>query len=221
MKVARTFLILALLVALGACKPPPPVPKTDRPDGGAGAEGEAPPVVELNIGDVEQGIDIQARLAPESASATITAEELGNKRDQVMLLTLKVSPPYPEELWVEYRVNAKRAFAERPVALRARVLVEREREIGSFSLVLGADARKNGFAKKIDILSGLEAIPETMEVIVSAEAFMMPAGTDEETLDPETAVSDESSKAIYQTAVRVNFEPEAAAAAEGAGDESS
>jgi hypothetical protein len=198
--------VLTLLAALGACKPPPlDVEPEDAPPESALPSDELAAEPELNIGDVEQGIDVEASLAPESKSAQIVATQLTDKMGRVKILRLEVSPPYPRELWLDYKVNARRNFVERPAVLRGRMLADGKRELASFALVLGSKATRNTFSTRINALEGVEAMPETLGIHVEAEALLLPEGTDEATIDPATASSDETSGAVYQTAVRINF----------------
>lgn len=206
----RLGMALALAMACGACGPPErnrdlaPVEETQT---------EVPPApvpTELNIGDVEQQIDIEAALAPESSSGHIKEDPVIEKSGRIKILTITMSPPHPQKLLIRYTINSRQAWDTRPVVLRGRLLVDREREIASLATVLGADAQRNSFELVVDVLQGLDRVPETLGVTFSGEALLMPRDTDVATIDPKTAESSERSGALYATVVRVNFASPAA-----------
>jgi hypothetical protein len=217
----KQIAILSLVVLLFcACKQAPPT------DGAA--EGATAPVVTkdgddseaghlTDEGDVEQAVCIEVELHPDSLSeSSIKMEESRDALERQRQLTLDVSTPFPEHLWLSYRVVCRENFADRPVAFRFRVLAQtgrgdqrKEWDLGAFALVLGANAKKNGFEGKIDALAGSESVPETMLVKVLAEAHLMPEGADESTVDPQTATADDpadkTSAFPYLAPVRINF----------------
>ena len=169
-----------------------------------------------NEGDVEQTVGIEAQLHPDSASDSITLQESRDALERQRLLTVDVSPPFPDHLWLTYTIKCREVFADRPVALRFRIVAQTgrgeqraEREVGTFAAVLDANARNNGFEGKVDVLEGAESVPETMLVKVLAEAHLMPDGTDETTVDPRTATgegpADTTTALPYLAPVRVNF----------------
>ena len=214
----KWIIVLTLATAVAACGPPERKPRVSpTPDEPETTYPQLPEDAPFNIGDVEQQcIHIEADLAPQSASPSIVVEKSEDRLKVLKIVTIDVSPPYPEELWLTYRVKSKKDLADHPVALRAKVIAD-DREVGSFSLVLAEGAMKNTFEKQVNVLEGLDAVPESIGVRVAPLAVLFPEGTDPATIDPETAETDEMSEAIYFAFVRVNFLPEADAASSGDG----
>lgn len=212
------IIVLTLATAVAACGPPEPKPRESPAPGEP--EATYPQLSEdapFNIGDVEQlCLYIEADLAPQSASPSIAVTKIADRQDTVKIVTIDVSPPYPEELWLTYRVKSKKDLADHPVALRAKVIAD-DREVGSFSLVLAGGATKNTFENQVNVFEGLDSVPESIGVRVAPVAALFPTGTDAATIDPETAETDEMSGAIYFAFVRVNFLPGSDAASSGDG----
>ena len=146
--------MLTLVVAVAACGPPERKKRDDTaPDEPQAMVPQTPEEPPFNIGDVEQKcINVEANLAPQSVSSAIVVARLEDRMDILKILTIDVSPPYPGELWLTYRVNSEKDLADNPVALRAKVLAD-DREIGSFSLVLaeGATNDSGKFAADVEL----------------------------------------------------------------------
>ncbi|MCP4644923.1 MAG: hypothetical protein GY851_31065 [bacterium] len=226
-------LLVGLALLAAACSPS--APQSDPAEPSEPTAADPAPMVpmapdpavaepEFNIGDVEQGIDIEAAVAPESTSARIGLDPLVSRDGRVKILTLNVKAPYPEELWLTYAVNARTAFDKRPVVLRGRFLRDKRQELGTFAVVLGANAQRNEFITKVNILEGLDVAGETIGITVDAEALLLPEGTDVSTVDTASVTAPEAarSKALYHTTVVVYFEDAPAApASDGGGSEGS
>lgn len=205
-KFSVPVLAAAAAVLLASCGQEPEdeeiTPEALKP---AVAAPEPEEVIPLNIGDVEQTIELRADIAPESQADNIAVERMESDMKRLKVLTLDVSPPYPEKLLLNYTAKSKQGWEENPVAVRAKVLLDREEVIDSFSLVLDGDAQRNTFMKQVDVMAALDGIPETAGITLDPTAVLMPEGTDPASVDPETADSEERSGAIYHTAVRINF----------------
>jgi hypothetical protein len=91
------------------------------------------------------------------------------------------------------------------VILDVRVKVE-ERLMESFTMFLGVDAANNNFQSDVDVLFGLNTIPETMLVTMEADALLLPKGIDLTKVDPYTVSEGDRTKSITFTPVRINFE---------------
>lgn len=179
-------------------EPPPPEPKS-------------PP---LDIGDVDSGIFIQGILDPKSESETVTAEYIETLRDTLSLTTITVREPFPEQVLVRFELKAKRNFEGRPVVIRARAYRGDNEVIGEeYACIMGSDARNPvrgpdnvpfTHAYTVNVLEGLDAIPETMLVHGRADAWLMPEGTVETLIDPKSATSPDEVPLIGNP-VRVNF----------------
>lgn len=228
----RTW-VLALVAAvlIASCSPAPSPASKAPPDketkpAGAPAEGgpaapqqaAAPKEVEINAGDVEYAVSIEADVAPESQTPNVTVEKLSSETTKrATMLTLTLTPPPPQQLWVIYRVKSQQAFPSTPVVLRVKVIAEipsggggqSRKELGSFSCVIGKRGQREVFEKKVDILAGIERLPETFLVRTKSEALLMPVGADEATLNPDTATTtpERCTEAIKGCPIRVNVKP--------------
>lgn len=197
-----------LAVLLGACKPmspeekgPTASPKTSS-DGVPVTTKAAP---RLNIGDVEFAVRIEGVLSPESEADNVSVEELINKKNELDMTTISVKPPFPKELWVTFGVKCRSNFAQRPVALRAKVVRDGE-TLDTFSTLLGEHAEGEPFSQDIDILAGLDSAPETMLVHTEGEVMFLPkdavpGSVDIDGLSPRP----EELGHVLSNPVRVNF----------------
>lgn len=158
-----------------------------------------------DIGDVEHHVFVEGRILPESITDSVTIEEREDARGRLLLNKVTLTPPLPESLWALYEVKCGRQFTVSPAVLRARVMVD-GKPAGSFSALLGKTAMKNGVTAKVDLLRPLEELPESFFVDVEGELFLMPVGTDETKVNPDTATSPISSKALQRTSMRVFVE---------------
>lgn len=221
----RYLIILVLLsVCLGACsgqkdaereytaptasKDIPPPLASDSP------LSLEPPI---DPGDVDSGILIEAMLAPESQSATVSADYLKTLRDILSMTTITVRPPFPDTLLVDFAIASLRDFEERPVVLRVRAYRDQDTPISEeYGYVLGKNARTpapeaNGVSMPksfvVNALDGLTEIPDTLLLHAKADAWLMEEGTAEEVLDPMSATSPDK-VTIMSNPVRINFEKE-------------
>ena len=223
----RIIPVLACCAFVVACsKPGPGVPET-APAGTApapavplAAPGTQPPGPSplerppIDLGDVDSGVFIRGVLAPQSQSPSVTAESIETLRGTVSLTTITVREPFPERLMVRFEVTANRIFEERPVVVRARAYRNENEVIGDGAAwVLGREAtilprdeagNPVQRAYTVDVLEGLDAIPDTMLVHGRADAWLMPVGTVETLLDPRVADSSERVP-LMGNPVRINF----------------
>ncbi len=194
------FLLISGLVACNAheSREPDEGSAIGLPPATSGAEHE------VNIGDVEAQVRILGTLAPQSEADNVQVQvyEHGPVID---MATVTVNPPYPTELNVVFTTRALRDFPVTPVVVRAKVLVDK-REIGSYATKFGVRATFEEREDVVDVLAGLDTIPESMLVHVEAEAVLMPQGTDEASVDPLTATASvERRTVIRSNPVRINF----------------
>ena len=199
-RIAVVFLLLGSLVTCGPRQPaePPATGTIGLPPATSGAEHE------INIGDVEATVRILGTLAPESEAPNITVQTYEHAL-VVDLATITVSPPFPDELKVLFTTRGLRSFGVTPVAVRAKVFVDKK-EVYSYALKFGLRAEYERPEEVVDVLAGLETIPDTMLVHVEAEAVLMPEGTNEVSLDPLTATASiERRTTIRSNPVRINF----------------
>lgn len=205
-----TIPILVLTLTLFGCDLQKPWSPEDDPGleaddlQSAGVNTLAP--VKTDIGDAEQGIWLEGRLAAESAGGRITSEEIENRRDRLAIVNITVPTPAPDELWVEYAIKVTRNFEEAPVVLRAAVMVE-DTPAGELAIVVGANARNITDTLAVDLFSIFDQVPETFLATVKGELLLMPEGTDEYAIDPATVTSDVRSEAIQANPIRVTLVP--------------
>jgi len=205
--------LVVLFVTLSGCKPDKPWSPDDLQDLNDEDPATAPLVVNVeektNIGDAEQGLWIEARLTPESITPGMVNDEIENRRGRLAIVNVTIPPPVPETLHAIYTINATRDFEKTPVVLRAQVMVD-GMPVGSIHDVFGADAMIKDLQVTVDLFSAFEQVPDSFLGTVEGELLLMPEGTDESTIDPATATSTATSKAIQFNPIRVNIERGAA-----------
>ena len=211
-----TIPVIALILTAFACKPEKPWSPEDEQgleaDDLASVAVNAILPVKTDIGDAEQGIWLEGRLAPESSGGLITSEEIKNRRDRLAIVNISVPAPVPDELWVEYDVKVGRNFEDSPVVLRTRVITE-STPVGTLAVVLGKEAQRNQTLRgqritmKVDLFSAFEQVPDSFLAKIEGELLLMPEGTDESTIDPATATSSVSSEAVQANLIRVTIVP--------------
>ncbi|MBI2433824.1 MAG: hypothetical protein HYV26_13235 [Candidatus Hydrogenedentes bacterium] len=218
----KVVLFGAAVLVLCGCQPKeraePQETKAVTAPGTAGKPGGAGPSTAIStlkdVGDVEQEISISGKLAEQSVSAQIQEETLTNIREAVTMDTITVQPPFPKELWVEFKIRGAAGYGPQPVVLRGTVLRENE-PIGEFKTIIGKYARAARLPEGVtppqlvfqfNVLEGIETPPETMLVFAEADALLMPLDTPEESIDPATATADEAQRTqIRSNPVRINF----------------
>ncbi len=166
-----------------------------------------------DIGDVEAQVFISGFITAESKAENVVIKEDLDKRKKRLGTTVTITPPVPESLWTQYEIECGRNFMDTPAVLRVRILAD-DKQAGSFSTVLGQKAMRNGVSIKVDLLKPFAGqVPDTFLVKVVGDMYLLPKGTDENKVNPETATSEEHSQALRGTTTRVNIVRNAAAAA--------
>ena len=210
----KRILSLALIAAvLGACNGKQATPTTTNA-GGPGGQSVSGPLKD-NVGDLEQAVMIDAKIAQQSEAPNIKATPLVDAMGHMNLLTVDVSPPFPKELWLTIGVKSRRDFAKNPGALRISIK-DGDHVLGTFGTVIGKSVKPSVTEHTVNVLAARDYIPETMLVTLDVEALLMPEGTDPETVDPMTAEVPESrfSRAVATPPLRINFIEAAAPPAE-------
>lgn len=210
------FLVSALVVAAGCGPEEGPEPDTTAsrgalPPGDGPALAVPPPQHKMDIGDVEAQVRVE--VVPEFAEppANVDITLLADSRDHVNLVTVDVTPPHPPSFPLLVRIASDESFYETPVVLRGGVYVElpdsEEIEIDRFHYVLGEDAQLNTEERRLDLADHIKApYPATVLVVCRVPALLMPPGTDEEAIDPETAEVDEVRRSVLlSNPLRINF----------------
>ena len=143
-------------------------------------------------------------IQPQTAVRPLVEVRDRNKRLMKSEVTLK--EPYPQSLWADYDIKCSRNFMSAPAILRATIMVN-GKVAGSFSEVLGMQASKAKITAKVDLLKPFDGnVPETFLAKIDGDLYLMPSGTDENKVNPETATSDTHSKAVYSTLIRVSLQ---------------
>lgn len=163
----------------------------------------APEKLSLTRGDVEANVWCEAVLDPKYQSPTVQYTELKDARPRVNMGTVTLTPPFPTSLPIAVFVKAGQGFKEAPVVLRARVVrtegkdSANETVLDTFNAIISENPRNRiVMEKEIDVLAGVQQLPESYLVLIKAEALLMPEGTDPATLDLATATT--SSERIAQ-----------------------
>jgi len=208
----RAIILTLTALTLASCKPQKPWSPYDK-DGGAATPAPDSAVssspedqIVANIGDVEQALYVDGQISAESAGPNVKIEDTRDHNKHLIKSSVVLTPPLPESLWAEFDVKCNRNFKSAPAVLRARIMVD-DKVAGSVSTVLGALASKTKLAVKFDLLKPFHGnLPDTFLAKVDGDLYLMPEGTDENKVNPETATSDFHSKALYATMIRVTIE---------------
>jgi hypothetical protein len=213
--VIATAFSLALIGCGGRDAEKDPTMAADARAGGQLSSDMALPATPpIDLGDVDSGITIRGELAPGGASPTVSAEYVETQRGTLSMASITVQEPFPESLPVSFTLHSQRPFEERPVVVRVNAFRDDEKITEkSAAWVMGKDARSGAVGADgkviprrftVDVLAGLEEIPETMLIHARANAWLMEEGTPEELLNPETAESPDQVP-LMSNPVRINF----------------
>jgi hypothetical protein len=207
----RVVVLLLAVLALTACKPQKPWSPYDAKSDPAAGDGQNAPKspldqVDANIGDVEQAIYVDGVIAQESAGPNVAVTEVRDRNKRLLKSEVILKEPYPQSLWADYEIKSTRNFMSAPVVLRAKIMVN-DKVAGTFSEVLGTQAVKTKVTAKIDLLKPFEGnVPETFLAKIDGDLYLMPNGTDENKVNPETATADIHSKAMYASLIRATLQ---------------
>lgn len=216
----RKFLVFAIafvLIFAGCGRDAEKDPSRTAAPAAAGTAAQSatmPSKPPIDLGDVDSGLTIRAELARGAASSTVSADYVETLRGSLSMATITVEEPFPETLPVSFTLLSQRPFVERPVVVRIHAYRDNDRITEESSAwIMGRDARQepvgaDGKSRPrtftVDVMAGLEGVPETMLVHARADAWLMETGTAEDLLDPRTATSAEQ-VAIMSNPVRINF----------------
>lgn len=202
----RILIILALAALAAACNPTAPstLPPPAKTPGSS--QTDVLDQAEVNRMVVEYAVNIAVQLAPKSEADNVAVEELINSKQQLDFCKIAVTPPYPEELWLQFTVYSAEPFPDNPVALRARVLLgDTKDEVDRFAMVLGGGGIRDAIYE-LDLMKVWDEPPESAILVALAEGVVMPKGTDPESVDPLTAKASKADTAqITSNPVRVTF----------------
>ncbi|NUM53056.1 MAG: hypothetical protein HUU46_05380 [Candidatus Hydrogenedentes bacterium] len=210
MKPLYFFLALAIVLA-ASCKPQKPWSPYDKESGTEDPKQEKP-VTKLSgadqanadLGDLEQGVFVEGRLVDETGSPSVVVDTMLDRFKRVARTNITLSQPYPESLWAQFEVKCTRNFVGTFGVLRAKIMVN-DTVAGSFSVVLGSNAMKNGVLVKVDLLKPFAGnLPDSFLVKTDGDLYLLPEGTDETQVNAETVTSNIHSKALYGTMFRVD-----------------
>ncbi len=202
------FMALCVTALLAGCSiesPPETAPVAVEEDVAPVTSDVAP---KWDIGGIETHTYIEARLDTSSLPASVTFDELVNRRYRVNLVSVNVSEPLPERLPVNIALVVDEDLSQAPFL--ARYTVYRGDEVlGEGSLVAGERGITTLEGSPYDVLAGLETVPRDMLVSVKADLFMLPPGTDPQSVDPSTYDTSPLERGTTQSnPVRVNFSGE-------------
>ena len=209
--IAVVFAAITLLTACGS--PVAPAPPSDNSVQGSGA-GAGPAssstqgVVAKNIGDVEQTVFVNLKLAERSRSPRILQEAKADALERVRLLTLDLLPPFPEELWLDAECQCREKYDDTPVVVRGTYLIDGRATEEKISIVLAKHSEQTHALPSVELMRLIGPPPDSVLVTLDLEGLLMPMGTDPATIDPWTAKTtpDRTSRAVLGTTVRINFQ---------------
>jgi hypothetical protein len=208
----RILLTFAVCLALTACGGS--APQEASPVGTASPATTSEPDRELfdpvdDLGDLEQGIDTEVRIPEADRPEGAAVRQLEDFRNNITMATVDLSEPFPTSLVATVQVKPSRSFPDPPAVVRVRI--KRDDEVlATHEAVVGRMATGSEKAKEltwqVDVLAGLETMPETMLVVAETDLLLMPLGTVEETIDPATADVAATRKTMKPSnPLRINF----------------
>lgn len=204
----RIALLCVFSAALAACSPPPTAPESREGTDGADPLPTSPIVKadskRFGIGDVETGLRVTLRLDAESKLGNVKYEELETMRKDLARVSVEVRPPYPDELWLTFLIRANIGFQGNPVRVKARVYVDKN-EVEAFEFVFGENPALRPRATRVNVLAGLDTVPESLLVHAEVEAALF-EGVDPASFDPATAVARRGNTVtVFSNPVRIDF----------------
>lgn len=181
----RIALALTLTLGMAACSKPAPTAAPSATGEEAGPATKSAAIRRLDIGDVEAHVSLALRVSAESKTPEVNASEDWSRRKRLSLANTDVTQPFPESLWLALEIDSQHAFTTESVLLTTTIYVD-DKEVGTFTDILGADAPNKTIIHKVDALAGLDVLPETMLARAEAKATLY-LDKKPEDIDPETA----------------------------------
>lgn len=208
---AALFTALTLTACSGPQSPPPDETTAETAEPIANTIDSSA----VDIGDVEQGLWLQAHLSGISLGSDVTEEILDDARGKINLVTANVSGGVPASLSLDLSVIPTRTFPDTPVVVRPVCTVKMEYGEGAdtstveFPLtkrVISNQTPTVPITESVDLIPHLEGTPTSVLVIMKAEVLLSPFGTLEPDVDPETySVTPELQSEIVGNPLRINF----------------
>lgn len=158
----------------------------------------------IDIGDLESYTHFWIHLSQESLSPFIENVEVFSKKEKLSKATLKVSKPYPKELWLQLDMKTIKLFAGYAMVLRVRVFLDGE-VIENIDFVCDDLTERIEQNRQIELLSKFDSLPET--ALVHAEATIIMFGQEELNVDELDSVqlTPKNSVVILSNPLRINF----------------
>jgi hypothetical protein len=219
----RVFVLAFVAIVLVSCKPQKPWSPYDKNNTAPNGQLTTSSVMSTNqqdvdVGDVEQSVYVDGKISTESRNEGVHIKDTLDRTKRHLKTNITLDPPYPVSLWSEFQIACERDFKTSPAVLRARILVE-DKVAGSIAVVLGSKAMTSKLSVKVDLLKPFEGnLPNTFLAKVEGDIYLMPEGTDENKLNPETATSEKHSRVVYGTIIRVDLAQAAAPASPAPAD---
>jgi len=216
LSVGTRFCVAALLaLSLGACNLLL-VDDANTFDPDKREEIEKPPAP-MNPGDVEAQVYLDVRLSARSQPGdnVVVDQAMDVLRERTALMTVQMTPPYPENFWLVFELCNKSFLAEVPIVVRTRVFREIEgqakEELGMFSNAAPIGHVALGKRAEFDVFAGLDALPESLLVTSQIDVYLLPEDTDIESIDLDTvSAPPDKTGAVIGPPVRINIGERAA-----------
>ena len=202
----RSVFVLSMMILLGACSQAPVAPaKTPEAAGPEMGTDFTPTANAFGIGDVDSAMQIAIRLGQRSLSPTVRADERETQLKKLSNVAINVFPPMPNELWLSMSVTSQIDFPGKAVLVSVKIFVD-EKQTGTFSYAIGADAAKNPKVHEFNVLEGTDPPTATMLVRATADLTLYPniSPADIDVNNPPAA-GPEDRGAILSNPVRIEF----------------
>ena len=202
-------LILVMLVAGCGSEPSERATGPGEADGAPLGKEEAKiDIRRLDIGDIEQMVHFNLSVDPRSEGANVQVTAREDTHMRVRSLEVEVHPPFPKEFWLKTVLGSEeKYFSDSPLVVRVKYLRDETTVLNSFEDLLVQ--LEDGFVPydPINVLAGMDEIPESVLITLDVECLLMPVGTDPATINPKTAATapDRISHVSIGTVARINF----------------
>ena len=210
-RLPRHIAIGLLVGAFASCNPTSPSESLRQRLSESPLDGTAAPVVSdagphtFDMCDAEMSIEITAVVAEDARAANISVDELINMKKELDLVTVDVTPPFPEELWLTFLVETKRDLGQTAVALRADVYRDKA-VVDAFGVAIGGQSETDRFEYRVNALEGLDPAAKRTVIYAQADIVLLPQDADVGALDINAAVAAAGDKGVVlSNPVCINF----------------
>lgn len=210
-RLPRHIAIGLLVGVFASCNPTSPSESLRQRLSESPAGGTATPLASdaaphtFDMCDAEMSIEIKVVVADDAHAANISVDELINMKKELDLVTVDVTPPYPEKLWLTFLVETKPMLGQTAVALRADVYRDNE-VVDAFGVAIGGQSETDRFEYQLNALEGLGPAAKKTVIYAQADIVILAQDADVDALDINTAVAAAGEKGVVlSNPVCINF----------------